>query len=241
MASTLKRSADRKVTTAVSPNGKRPTVANAFGIPAGITCPGATAVCRDVCYAGALERVYRGVRDVLTHNFTALQDAGTVGAMASLLSEMVREFVADSVKRDAPLRFRIHWDGDFYSTDYAMAWRAVIDSYRNVEFWVYTRSFHGTVNVLPILSDLPNLKLYLSVDRENISAAVKARREFPSALWAYLGDTFADGMAATSGKRYACPENRGSLPLISAKGSACMRCGICPDGRGDVLFSVGKR
>ena len=31
----LKRSMDRKVTNAVSPNGKTPTIANTFGLPAG--------------------------------------------------------------------------------------------------------------------------------------------------------------------------------------------------------------
>ena len=31
----LKRSKDRKVANAVSPNGKTPTIANTFGLPAG--------------------------------------------------------------------------------------------------------------------------------------------------------------------------------------------------------------
>jgi len=49
----LKRSNDRKVANAVSPNGKTPTIANTFGLPAGkaFSCPGATSICESVCYA----------------------------------------------------------------------------------------------------------------------------------------------------------------------------------------------
>jgi len=65
----LKRSMDRKVTNAVSKNGKTPTIANTFGLPSGkaYSCPGETSVCSKVCYAGKLERVYKGVREVLLH------------------------------------------------------------------------------------------------------------------------------------------------------------------------------
>jgi len=58
----LKRSNDRKVANAVSKNGKTPTIANTFGLPAGkdFSCPGATSICETVCYAGKLEKVYKG-------------------------------------------------------------------------------------------------------------------------------------------------------------------------------------
>ena len=67
----LKRSNDRKVANAVSPNGKTPTIANTFGLPAGknFSCPGATSVCESVCYAGKLEKVYKGVKATLLHNW----------------------------------------------------------------------------------------------------------------------------------------------------------------------------
>ena len=53
----LRRSKDRKVTNAVSPNGKTPLIANTFGLPSGkaYSCPGATSVCEKICYAGKLE------------------------------------------------------------------------------------------------------------------------------------------------------------------------------------------
>src|SRR4051794_39897099 len=71
---TLHRSADRKVTNLPSPNGRTAKIANSFGLPAGrdYTCPGATATCERVCYAGRLEKLYKGLRQVLESNMAAL-------------------------------------------------------------------------------------------------------------------------------------------------------------------------
>src|SRR3954471_20441671 len=73
-ATTLRRSADRKVTNLPSPNGRTAKIANSFGLPAGraYTCPGATETCQRVCYAGQLEKLYKGVLDVLLGNMKAL-------------------------------------------------------------------------------------------------------------------------------------------------------------------------
>lgn len=245
----LKRSKDRKVTNAVSPNGKTPTIANAFGLPAGkaFACPGATSVCENVCYAGKLERVYKGVKNVLVHNFQTLLYAdylfGVYG-MTDALAEMVEEFVADCVKRNAEMKFRIHWDGDFFSADYARAWATVCKAFPEVQFWVYTRSFTETLNVIPQIYGIDNLTVYLSVDSDNLTDAKIVRKAFPDVRWAWLANDFESGnaeMPVTESKRYNCPENKGSIPLIDAKGSACVRCGICVTGRGDVVFSVSKK
>lgn len=250
---TLRRSNDRKVTNAVTAGGNV-KIANAFGLPAGraYSCPGATSVCEGDCYAGAIENLRPAVRNLLLGNFNALQAAGTVDGMVELLQEMVDAFRADCINAErkgftVKRAFRIHWDGDFFSTDYAMAWARVITDSPDIHFWVYTRSFTGTVDVLPVfdaMADRSNLSLYLSADRANVADAVAARKRHPWARWAWLAETFADGMAdmpADGGKRYACPENGGRIPLISDKGSACIRCGICPDARGDVVFAIRKR
>ncbi|WP_457046530.1 GP88 family protein [Geodermatophilus sp. SYSU D01180] len=247
----LKRSADRKVTNLPSPNGKTPKIANSFGLPAGrgYSCPGATETCQRVCYAGKLENLYKGLRQVLTANMAELAGLDRAG-MAELLNDMIADFRADCERAEArgakvPRDFRIHWDGDFFSWDYAQAWADVVRANPDVRFWVYTRSFDpDSLDVLPALADLANLSVYLSVDPDNLQAATAARRRHPWVLWAYLAETFADGRADLGdlpGKRYPCPENGRRIPLISAKGSACIRCGICPSGRGDVVFSVAKR
>lgn len=245
----LTRSKDRKVTNAVSPNGKTPTIANAFGLPAGrgFACPSATSFCERICYAGKLEKIYKGVKNILVRNFEELLYADYlygVSGMSELLTEMVTEFVKDCDKRNAPKLFRIHWDGDFFSRDYASAWALTMALFPDVEFWVYTRSFTDEMNVVDILANIPNLVLYLSADPVNIETANKVAGEFPGVFIATVADTFAEAKETiidASRKSYNCPENGKRIPLISTKGSACVTCGVCVKGRGDVLFSVKKR
>ena len=237
----LKRSMDRKVTNAVSPNGKTPTIANTFGLPSGknYSCPGETAICSKVCYAGKLERVYKGVRETLLHNWELLKDAN-IETMVSLLDEMIIDFKKDCDKRNAPKLFRIHWDGDFFSDTYTYAWKTVINKHTDVKFWVYTRVY----SAVPILQDIPNLSLYFSTDSENKDIAV-ALRDLNGVKLAYLADTFAIGQADMKemiGKVGAkCPENKKAIPLIDKEGSACVKCSLCVDNKADIVFSAKKK
>ncbi len=237
----LKRSMDRKVTNAVSPNGKTPTIANTFGLPAGkaYSCPGATSVCENVCYAGKLERVYKGVKAVLLHNWELLKDADH-DTMENLLQDMINDFKKDCEKREAPMLFRIHWDGDFFSDEYAFAWKHVILNNPDVKFWVYTR----VATAANMLKDIDNLSLYFSTDSENKDIAISLNKDKGIKL-AYLADTFAIGQAdmkAMIGKPGAkCPENKKVIPLISEAGSACVSCGLCIDNKSDIVFSAKKK
>jgi hypothetical protein len=232
----LKRSKDRKVANKVSPNGKTAVIANAFGLPAGkgYSCPGATEFCESICYAGKLEKVYKGVRNVLVHNFEALRDAPFSEAF-NLLDDMVSEFERECEKRSADKLFRIHWDGDFFSPTYVAAWAKVIAHHPDVQFWAYTRV--ATAAMFLHGKRLDNLALYFSADRDNIEVAL--RMESLGMLIAYVDQTFADGKAQFANAT-RCPENNKAIPLISEKGSACARCGLCIKGRKSVLFSVSK-
>jgi hypothetical protein len=253
MTLTLTRSKDRKVTNAVSPNGKTAVLANAFGIPSGtaFACPGATSFCERICYAGKLEKIYKGVKNVLVSNFETLLYAeyldGITG-MEYLIRDMVQDFVNECdarVMKGKPVSydFRIHWDGDFYSRAYATAWANVIREFAHVNFWVYTRSFTDECFVIDILADIPNLTVYLSADPVNIDLANEVANRYPVFI-ATVADTFAEAKETiidSTRKSYNCPENGKRIPLISTKGSACISCGVCVKGRGDVLFSVKKR
>ena len=237
----LKRSNDRKVANAVSPNGKTPTIANTFGLPAGknYSCPGATSVCESVCYAGKLERVYKGVRENLIHNWNLLKDADH-DTMESLIQDMINDFKADCDKRNAPKLFRIHWDGDFFSDEYAFVWKHIVLNNPDVKFWVYTR----VASAANILKDIDNLSLYYSTDSENKDIAIKLNKDTGIKL-AYLADTFAIGQADMKemiGKPGAkCPENKKAIPLISKEGSACVVCSLCIDNKANIVFSAKKR
>ena len=239
--SKLKRSNDRKVANAVSKNGKTPTIANTFGLPAGkdFSCPNQTPTCASVCYAGKLEKVYKGVRDVLMHNWNLLKDA-TYEEMYYLIETMIKEFIVDCDKKNAPKLFRIHWDGDFFNDEYTRAWRHVIVNYPQIQFWVYTR----VPNAAEMLKDISNLSLYFSTDDDNLENAKELKQTHGVRL-AYLAKTFAVGesvMKELTGKVGAkCPENNKSIPLISTKGSACVSCGLCVYGKADVRFSATKK
>jgi hypothetical protein len=232
---------DRKVTNAVSPNGKTPIIANTFGLPAGkdFSCPGATATCESVCYAGKLERVYKGVRAVLLHNWELLKDAD-YDTTVSLLDKMIKEFIKDCDKRGAERLFRIHWDGDFFSDTYTLAWIEVINKNPSIQFWVYTR----VSSAAQLLKGIDNLSLYFSTDKDNKDIAINLNKDNGIRL-AYLADTFAIGQADLKemiGKVGAkCPENKKAIPLIDKEGSACVKCSLCVHNKADIVFSAKKK
>jgi hypothetical protein len=229
------------VANLVTKNGKQAAIANTFGLPAGknFSCPGATSVCESVCYAGKLEKLFKGVKVNLLHNWDLLKDAD-LETMQSLLSEMINDFRADCIKKDAPMLFRIHWDGDFFNDEYTQAWKNVILNNTDIQFWVYTRVKSAAL----ILKDIPNLSLYFSTDSENVKVGVDLKIKNGVRL-AYLAKNFAIGQADMKemiGKPGAkCPENNKQIPLISNSGSACVSCSLCVYSKADIVFSATKK
>jgi hypothetical protein len=203
------------------------------------SCPGETSVCSKVCYAGKLEKIYKGVRDNLLHNWNLLKDAN-YEEMYDLLSAMIKEFIVDCEKKDAPKLFRIHWDGDFFNDEYARAWKHVILNNPDVQFWVYTRVKSAAL----ILKGMDNLSLYYSADSENVKTAVDLKLNHGVRM-AYLAQNFATGKADVKemiGRPAAkCPENAKQIPLISTKGSACVSCSLCVYSKSDIIFSASKK
>lgn len=237
MIATLKRSKDRKVGNLPNRKGDGVLIANAFGLPSGqrFSCPDATAFCAEICYAGRLEKVYKGVTALLLHNWELLNGASLEDTTV-MLTDMITAFVKESDKRKAPKIFRIHWDGDFFSGTYVAAWARVIKSFPDVQFWAYTRV--ATAATYLHAQKLSNLALYFSGDRDNVDTA--RYLEGKGINIAYVERTFDEGKAQFPGAT-RCPENNGALPLITPEGSACARCGLCVNGRKSVLFSTTKK
>jgi hypothetical protein len=237
----LKRSNDRKVANLVTKNGKQAAIANTFGLPAGkaFSCPGATSVCESVCYAGKLEKLFKGVKANLLHNWGLLKDADQ-DTMQALLTDMINDFKADCIKKDAPMLFRIHWDGDFFNDTYTQAWKNVILNNTDIQFWVYTRVQSAAL----MLKDIDNLSLYFSTDSENVKIGVDLKINQGVRL-AYLAKNFAIGQADMKemiGRPAAkCPENNKQIPLISTAGSACVSCSLCVYSKSDIIFSASKK
>ena len=241
MSVMLKRSKDRKVTNKVTPSGGV-SIANTMGLPPGKSwsCPSATLYCESICYVMPLQKVYKGVRGVLVHNWELLRSA-TFTEQVELLTAMIAEFDAECVRREAPPLFRIHWSGDFFSDQYTGAWSYVISQFPHIQFWVYTRSADAAM--ILHLGKHSNLSLYYSGDEDNVDSCIDMDRL--GIKIAFVGRTFEESdkyMAEiTEARAIKCPEIRGSLPLISPKGSACFRCGLCVNERQHVTFSASGR
>jgi hypothetical protein len=181
----------------------------------------------------------------LIHNWELLNGAD-YRTQVALIAGMISEFRKDSAKRNAPLEFRIHWDGDFFSRQYASAWATVIRANSDINFWVYTRSFTNRLNVVDLLVGIPNLSVYLSVDHANEEWAREIIAEYPAIRIAALSDTMVNAGTVITDIRGGnkpgakCPELIGAIPLISTNGSACISCQLCPKGKADIRFASKK-
>lgn len=238
----LKLTKDRKVANAVNAAGTQAAIANSFGLPAGseYSCGGMTEVCSEICYADRIEDVFPSVKALVLHNWELLNGAD-IDTMVELLDEVVTKFSKASSKRGVEKLFRVHWDGDFFSDDYAQAWIEVIRKHEDVQFWVYTRQAFAVRSLS--LAALPNIAVYFSADRANFAVARAMRKTYGVRI-AMLGSTFQEGQAMmreiTGKVGGKCPENAGRLALISTEGSACARCKLCVWGKTDVVFSSSK-
>lgn len=239
----LKLSADRKI----SPLSKwktykdgvraEPLVKNGFGLPAGDSCPGLTEFCQS-CYACKSEKMYPNVNKLVWYNFELLQQCGSnVTKMVDLLDEMVKSVNWHGQNKV----FRWHWDGDIFSKAYAIAIAETAKLNPDVQFWLYTRSFDWVAQIV----DVPNLVVYLSVDKFNQKKAKNVLKKFPQVLVAACGDTWAESeeiMRATVGRDAPkCPELTGRYPLVSEDGiGACVQCDMCIYGKNHVKFAVKR-
>ena len=126
------------------------------------------------CYVAKLMSAYGGVQPILEHNTKLLMGA-TEKQMTNLLRAEFRRFLAAEVKRNGsavfktPPLYRMHWSGDVFNAKYARAIAAAVNVYPEINFWMYTRSF----KYVPILCNIPNLILYLSLDPVNTTLGLK--------------------------------------------------------------------
>jgi len=174
----LKPTCDRKTRS-------YPTQKNTFGLLPGLegTCPYATTApggCWHIadnkklpeCYVARTMSVFKGVGPALAHNTQLLQHA-TQWEMVELLDAEFQRFKKTELRRTkkgqtTDLRYRLHWAGDIFNETYAQALAQAIQLNSDISFWCYTRSFFA----VPILCNIPNLILYLSLDPVNVQAGL---------------------------------------------------------------------
>lgn len=125
-----------------------------FSLPSFVTCPGASAWCRQHCYAARFERLRGNCRRAYVRNLAL-----------SLEPERFVSEVLRSLPEDAPL-VRVHVGGDFYSPEYAQSWIEVCQERPETRFWAYSRSW-AVATLQPTLEQLrslPNVELLASLD-----------------------------------------------------------------------------
>ena len=140
----------------VKGNSKLGNTIHMFGLPAVSTCPRATEVCKDVCYAT------RG-----RYNTTRARQR-LKSALAASRRESFTEVMTAVVEFTDAKVIRVHDSGDFYSPAYAKKWLAVMRRCPETYFYLYTRMWRQkSVNaVLVEMAKLHNVFVWYSLDRE---------------------------------------------------------------------------
>lgn len=127
-----------------------------WSIPAKRTCPGMSAVCKEICYAATGRFIMPNVKDAHRRNYKLSKTPHFV----SWMSGMLREFCVTTL--------RIHVAGDFYDPLYIAKWHTIVKQNRRVQFFTYTRSWTEPAMVGPLqeLSAEPNMRFWLSWDAD---------------------------------------------------------------------------
>jgi hypothetical protein len=184
------------------------------------------------------------VKALLQHNWDMYQqNKHSVHRLVGMLRPLIEESRRWARKRDEPHVFRWFWAGDIPGRNFAVAMRTVALLYPDTTFWVYTRNY----DAVPSLGPVGNLAVYLSVDRDNVYAAIPVKAAHPWVRLAFCGDTWdetADLAALFVGERKGprCPELTGKIPLLvwgdegTGRG-ACVECGMCLTGINNVRFA----
>jgi hypothetical protein len=135
-----------------SGNSKLSTSVGIFNLTEGRTCPGRTAFCAEVCYAGR-RRCKKGGRN---DKVSVFREANRLKSLSdSFVNDIVRE-----IRFLGVVKVRIHESGDFYSQEYLDKWIRIARRCSDVTFMAYTRCFD-----LLNFSNVPaNMIVYSSFD-----------------------------------------------------------------------------
>jgi hypothetical protein len=100
-----------------------------WNLPEGITCPGATELCKKVCYAkDSTVRFPNVVPGSRAHNLAIAKRSD------------FPEFLTQKLNRARLPRMRIHESGDFFNQKYLDTWTEAIAQDSKRTFWAYTKS-----------------------------------------------------------------------------------------------------
>jgi hypothetical protein len=138
-------------------NSKLGRAIHVWSIPAVDTCPGSTAICRDLCYAMRHRFRFNSVKRRLAWNLSQ-----------SRRDDFIERMIAE-IRCCGALVLRLHVAGDFYDAEYTRKWLTIVKRSPRARFFAYTRSW-GTASLVPALEELAAcsaMRLWYSVDDES--------------------------------------------------------------------------
>ena len=181
-----------------------------FSLPAEVTCPNATDLCKKYCYAKKAERMYPKVLPSRKRNYRATKDRHFVQVMWHDLSDLKSEYI------------RIHESGDFYSQEYLNKWFKICKLLYYKKFLVYTQMYDLDWSNKP-----DNLIVYWTVWPDTNLSKV------PEGLRAYVIDSGSNKIPKykTEPKCKICTKGKGNKLI-------CNDCMWCYEGKGDIKFKI---
>ena len=159
-----------------------------WNLPDAITCPGATELCKQVCYAHDAAVLHNNV--VPQYRARNLEIAHRAD---------FRDLMIQKLKRARLPRMRVHESGDFFNQKYLNDWVEIIKEIPNKEFWIYTKSW--MLDFTELLK-LPNVTLRYSVD---VTTKKYPKQDIPHAVVsAERNDLFVCPSSEVSGHKIKC-------------------------------------
>lgn len=197
--------------------GKEGRIANSvlvWNLPYIKTCPGASELCKSICYNAAYDINDNSDANLLQYNEDKDQ-----------LMEYINEILKCRLKHGKVI-VRLHSEGDFFSEEYVRFWKEIISMNKEVGFWTYTKSWviPEIRKELVELERLDNINIYYSWDN---TMGVKPNNH----KLAILTYDIEEYINASKQDVVICPEQYSMV-------RCCADCGICITNKNNHIVFV---
>ena len=191
----------------ISPGNLRMKIPT-FSLPADVTCPNSTSLCRQYCYAKKAERLYKNVLPSRIRNYKE----------SKKYLDFAKQLIIWLSKKQLKY-FRIHESGDFYNQDYLDIWCGIAKLFPEINFLAYTQMYKLDYSLKP-----DNLIIYWTVWPDS--------KDVPdTGLKAYVIDDGSNKINNYKTDGLICKKGHGN-------NLTCDKCLYCFKGKGNVRFRI---
>lgn len=179
------------------------------------TCPGASELCKSVCYNAAYDGNTNSYANLMHFNKEKRE-----------LMIYINKVLQTEIKKESII-VRLHSEGDFFSEEYVRFWKEIVFINKNIKFWAYTKSWiiSSIKEELEELEKLDNINIYYSWDETMNERPINHKL-------AILTDDIKKYEEKVKQHTVICPEQYGMV-------DCCADCGICINNkRCDVIFYI---